>query len=204
VDVAEQFAADYLNKHSLRPERFGKQEMRLGKTPDFRVFKHAELVAYCEAKHVQYDTWLDEQLKEAQPLQFVGGLRPDPIFNRLTTHIHRAAQQFVAGNPNHDYPNVLVLANSDSHSNFKDDLVAVLTGNFYGDGGVVEPIFEQFSNGRIMYEKMLPDLYVWWDCWKDAARPYLYFWENSKHFANVCALFGSDPAKHRRVRAVGA
>jgi hypothetical protein len=204
MDFAEQFAEDYLNKHSLWPERFSKQEMRLGKTPDFRVFKQAELVAYCEAKQVRYDDWLDEQLKEAQPLQFVGGLRPDPIFNRLTTHIHKAAQQFVAVNPNHDYPNILVFANSDSHCTFKDDLVGVLTGNFYGEGGIVEPIFEPFSNGRIMYEKMLPDLYVWWDCWKDAVRPYLYFWKNSRHFAHVCALFGSDPARHRQVRAVGA
>jgi hypothetical protein len=157
MDIAEQWAEDYLKKLSLQPARFSKQEIRQGMTPDFRVFKQRGLVAYCEAKHVQRDDWLDEKLEAGQPspdgLRTVGGLRSAPIFNRLTAHIHKAAQQFAAVNPNHDFPNILVFVNSDSHCNFKDDLVGVLTGNFYGKGGVVEPIFEPFSNGRIMYEK---------------------------------------------------
>jgi hypothetical protein len=53
MDEAEQFAAHYLKQHGLRAERFSKEETRVGKTPDSRVFKHTELVAYCEAKHVQ-------------------------------------------------------------------------------------------------------------------------------------------------------
>ena len=64
MDEAEQFAASYLKQRGLRVERFTKEEMRLGKTPDYRVFKRAELVAFCEAKHVQEDYWLEEQLRE--------------------------------------------------------------------------------------------------------------------------------------------
>jgi hypothetical protein len=198
MDAAEQYAEAYLTGLSLRPERFSKEEMRLGKTPDFRVFSDSDLAAYCEAKHVQHDDWLDEQLKEARPLQVVGGLRPDPVFNRLTAHIHKAAQQFAAVNPNHAYPNILVFANSDRACTFHGDLIGVLTGNFYVEGGSVEPIFEQFSNGRIKYEKVTIDLYVWWDSWK-ADRPRLWFWHNSQHYGKVCALVGSDPAVHRKV-----
>jgi len=199
MDAAEQFAADYLKQHALGAERFSKEEMRVSKTPDFRVFRQTELVAYCEAKHVQYDDWLDEQLREARPLQVVGGSRPDPIPNRLSAHIHKAAQQFAAVNPGHDYPNLLVFANADEHCTFHGDLIGVLTGNFYARGGAVEPIFEQFSNGRIREEKLAIDLYVWWDCWKDAQRLRLWFWRDSKHYANVWALFDSDPAAHRKV-----
>jgi hypothetical protein len=32
-----------------------------------RVFKQSELVAYCVAKHVQHDDWLDKKLEAAQP-----------------------------------------------------------------------------------------------------------------------------------------
>src|SRR5580692_9805742 len=127
MDAAEQFAADYLKRHNLRTERFNKKQMRVSKTPDYRVFKGADLVSYCEAKHVQHDDWLDKKLAEAQPLQLVGGPRPDPVFNRLTTHIHTAHKQFIAVNPDHDYPNILVFANSDAHCTFTNDLLGVLT-----------------------------------------------------------------------------
>ena len=199
MDIAEQFAVDYLARNSLRAERFSKAEMRLGKTPDFRVLRNTELVAFCEAKHIQHDNWLEEQLKDAAPLQIVGGPRPDPIPNRLTAHIHKAAQQFAAVNPKHDYPNILVMANTDEHCTFHGDLIGVLTGNFYGKDGVVEPIFEQFSNGRIREEKVTIDVFVWWDCWKGEQRPRLWFWHNSKHYMDMCSLLGSDPRAHRKV-----
>src|SRR5216110_3025166 len=120
MDNAEKFAEEYLKKRSLRPERFSKEERRRGKTPDFRVFARADLVAYCEAKHVQYDEWLDKQLEKAKPQQVVGGLRADPIFNRISNRIHEAAQQFDAVNPDHKIPNVLIFVNSDRHCTAED------------------------------------------------------------------------------------
>jgi len=72
MDTAEQFAEEFLLEQSLRPERFSKEEMRRGKTPDFRVFKQTGLVAYCEAKHVQHDDWLEKKLENAQPMELVG------------------------------------------------------------------------------------------------------------------------------------
>src|SRR5207249_7292846 len=107
---------------------------------------------YCESKHVQHDDWLDKQLATAAPLEIVGGARPDPIFNRLTAHIHEAAKQFGAVNPDRGVPNVLIFTNSDAQCGFPD-LMAVLTGNFYARGGAVEPIYRQYSEGRIREEK---------------------------------------------------
>jgi hypothetical protein len=199
MDLAEQFAAEYLARYSLGAERFSNAELRLGKTPDFRVFRDNALVAYCEAKHIQEDDWLAERLRKTGPLQIVGGSRPDPILNRFTAHIHRASQQFAAVNPNHELPNILVLANADTSCTFHGDLVGVLTGNFYAKGGSVEPIFERYANGRIRDEKVSIDLYVWWDYWKREERPRLWFWRDSEHYASVCSLLGSNPAAHRKV-----
>lgn len=148
LDIAEQMANPFMEQHRLRCERFNPAELRRGKTPDFRVFKGAELVLYCEAKHIQQDEWLNKQLNNAQPLQFVGGARPDPVFNRLTDRIHEAAKQFNAVNPDRFLPNVLVFTNSDHQCGFFD-LIAVLTGNFYAESGAVEPIYKQYSEGRI-------------------------------------------------------
>jgi hypothetical protein len=75
MNVGEQFAAAFCARYGLHVERFAKTEMRSGKTPDFRIFKADQLVLYCEAKHVQYDEWLDKRLEQAQPLEIVGGLR---------------------------------------------------------------------------------------------------------------------------------
>src|SRR5260370_42512720 len=133
VNVAEQFAEDYLRKHSLRPERFSKLEMRTGKTPDYRVFRDTGLVAYCEAKHLQRDDW-------------AGGLRSDPIFNRISNHIHEAVQQFNAVNPDRACPNILVFANSDTISDARD-LDSVITGLFRVAGGADEAIYAQYSDG---------------------------------------------------------
>lgn len=187
MNTAEQFAEAYLRTHGLRPDRFSKVEMRQGKTPDFRVRKGKEIVLLCEAKHVQRDEWLDKQLEKAGPMELVGGLRPDPIYNRLSNHIHEAAQQFNAVNPNHAYPNVLVFANSDRQCG-AEDLRGVITGNFYARGGAVEPIYTQYSNGRIREEKFVIDAYIWWDDWKTAGKFTRYLWSGSAHTETIKTL----------------
>jgi len=150
-NLGEEFAIEWLARHGLRAERFSKTETRQGKTPDFRVFKDDEFVLYCESKHVQYDDWLDKQLENAKPLEIVGGLRRDPIFNRLASHIHEAAKQFHAVNAVHGFPNALIFTNSDTHCGFTDLLVAI-TGNFYAEGGAVEPTYKEILEGRIREE----------------------------------------------------
>lgn len=178
--------------------RFSKVEMRKSKTPDFRIFKEGQFILYCEAKHVQYDHWLDKQLATARPLELVGGLRHDPIFNRLSGHIHQAAGQFDAVNHEREFPNVLVLTNSDEHCGFPD-LLGVLTGNFYAESGAVEPIYRSVSEGRIREEKLTIDLYVWFNEWKGSEQKGSIFFNRSKHYAVLCGLLSSDPSQQRRV-----
>lgn len=197
MNYAEQFAEKYLRAHDLRPERFSKTEKRKGKTPDFRVRKAHELVFYCEAKHVQRDEWLHKQLSEAQPLELVGGLRSDPIFNRLSNHIHEAAQQFKAVNPDHAYPNVLVFANSDCQCGAAD-LRSVITGNFYAQGSTVEPIYTQYSEGRIRDDKFVIDTYVWWDDWTPTEKFTRFLWASSSHKETIRRLL---PRESQAIRA---
>jgi hypothetical protein len=177
--------------------RFGKQETRFGKTPDFRVFKVEQVAFYCEAKHIQHDDWLDKKLQKAQPLEIVGGPRHDPIFNRIAEHIHKAAQQFDGVNHERKYPNVLVFTNSDRNCGFAD-LVSTLTGNFYAEGGGVDPIYKNVSEGRIRKEKLTIDLYVWFDE-GHPEKHWKFFVESSPHYAALSTLLGSNPANHRHV-----
>ncbi len=199
LNPGEQFAIAFWAKHGFQAVRFRKAEMRKRKTPDFRIFKEDRFILYCEAKHVQYDNWLDKQLATAKPLELVGGLRRDPVFNRLSGHIHLAAQQFDAVNQEREFPNVLVFTNSDKLCGFPD-LVGVLTGSFYAENGAVEPIYRNISEGRIREEKLIIDLYVWFNEWKgNQQRGSLFFNRGSKHYSALCALLGSDPSRHRRV-----
>jgi hypothetical protein len=197
INLGEQFARAYWARNGLKAERFSDVEISQGKTPDFRVFKSGDLVAYCEAKHVQHDDWLDKKLKTAKPLELAGGLRHDPIFNRLVGHIHKAYKQFTAVNPNREYPNVLVFLNSDNQCDNRD-LVAVMTGNFYIEGGGAERIYSAYSDGRIKEEKFAIDLYVWFDVSKgEDQKGFHYFIKNGPHYAALCALLASDPSTHR-------
>ena len=176
--------------------------MKKGKTPDFRVFKDAEFVLYSEAKHSQEDTWLEDLMAEAPPPAIVGGgVRHDPAFNKLGGHIYQAAKQFLAVNPNGDYPNVLVLTSSEKGCTFAD-LISTITGNFYAESGAVDPIYKSVSEGRIKDVKHTIDLYVFKDEYP-GGKPYEHIFYNngSKHYHRLSELLGSDPAKHRLVPA---
>jgi hypothetical protein len=190
VEASEQAAERFFKHFNLRAERFTKQEMTRGKTPDFRVFSAQVLAFYCEAKHAQHDECLDKLLEKAQPLELVGGLRNDPIFNRLCGHIHEAAKQFSAVNPNHEYPNILFLTNSDHQSDIYD-LTAVLDGNFRSADGELHPIYKQYSEGRIKNEKFTMDLFLWWNDWM--SKPPQRVWLPSPHHNRLCELLGWAP-----------
>jgi hypothetical protein len=116
----------------------------------------------------------------------------------LADRIHDAAKQFAAVNPNHEVPNVLVLTNSDQQCGFLD-LLGVLTGNLYVEGGGVEPIYKSISEGRIREEKLTIDLYVWLNEWKGEAQKGSMYFISGRHYESLCKLLGSDPARHRRL-----
>src|SRR5258708_38927219 len=134
----------YLTGTGLRVERFTKDEMCQGRTPDFRVFSGDELAFYCEVKTAQEDDWLDQQLAKVPPGTLAGGSRNDSTYNRVSSHVHSAVGQFDAVNPAMERPNALAIVNGDRADGFTD-LIQVLTGNAYCESGQVIPMFRAFS-----------------------------------------------------------
>jgi len=69
----ERRVQEYFSRVGLRVERFTKNEMRQGRTPDFRLFTGDELAFYCEVKTAPEDEWLDQQLAYVPPGTLAGG-----------------------------------------------------------------------------------------------------------------------------------
>ena len=187
MDADEETIKAFLESNGLKPERFSKEEVRAGKTPDFRVFLNGEFQFFCEVKGSPEDSWLDKQLEGAKPGQLVGGPRNDPVFNRLTDDIHQAVKQFDAVNEDRAAPNVLALVNHDEMCGF-NDLLGVLTGNFYAENGAAHPIYRQFSHGRIRDEKNRVDLFIGLDDHKP--NRLLFSQVDDGHHAKLLAIFG--------------
>lgn len=189
---SEQVIKNFLSGYGLNSEKFGKTELGDGKTPDYRVYINGELKFYCEVKNAQKDKWLDDKLEKAGLGEIVGGLRKDPVFNRLSAHIHKARKQFEAVNREENLPNVLAFYNEDEQSGFLD-LLAVATGNFFAEGGAVFPIYKNFSEGRIKTDVEKIHLFIW----IDAHKPHRFLFNtiNSKYQNELCSIFGFDPKK---------
>jgi hypothetical protein len=199
-DLGEQRTIEFFAQYGLTCVRYSKAELRAGKTPDLKVYKGSEFVLYAESKLIEEDLWLDDQLKSAPPGTLVGGLRNDPIPNRIAADIYTAAKQFSAVNPNHEYPNVLVLTNADNQCNIAD-LRAVIDGDVVFDSGLVEPMFKHVSEGRIKVPKQKIDLYIWCNEIPGAKFKYqLRFMRGSKFLNQLCSLFDVDPEQIKRSR----
>ncbi len=151
--------ASYFLNRGLTAERFSHAETQIGRTPDFRVRQDDKLVAYCEVKSPN-DPWLDEQLEDAPPLTIVGGLRSDPVFNRISRLLSKADTQFAAVNPGRAVLNILAYVNHDEASHY-EDLVETLTGYFRADDGTRHLTMLHISEGRIGNAKRRIDAFLW-------------------------------------------
>ena len=185
-------AAKLLQSHGLTPKRFTKAEIGLGMTPDFRVMRGKNLVAFCEVKSPR-DDWLDTQLAEATHGEIVGGYRKDPVFNRLSSIIRKAASQFDAVNSSHDVPNILVLVNHDDMSDY-GDLRETVTGMFHSDDGSRHSTVMPVSEGRIKEVKTRIDAYAWFDFETRRLQGRMLN-EFSEHLDAICLMFGIDKSK---------
>ena len=196
MDPDEERVKNYLEDRKLTAERFSKAETRAGKTPDFRVFRNGEFLFYCEVKSSPEDRWLDNQLNNAARGEIVGGARNDPIFNRLTSDIHESMKQFDGVNKDQKYPNVLALVNHDDMCGF-NDLLGILTGNFYANDGTVHPIYRQFSHGRIKDEKGKIHLFIWINDHKPDRL--LFSQTDVSHHSALCNAFGVQPNEIKQI-----
>lgn len=177
MDPIEEAVIGDLERRGFECRRFSKRELRAGKTPDCRVYRDGAFSFYLEIKEVASSHWL-------------GGARPDPVFNRLTDDIHTAVKQFDAVNPDHDEPNVLAIVNNDQACGSLD-LIGVVTGHAMLQGGGTAPIYQSFSEGRIRDEKRRVDLFLWYDSRKSDQLFFTMF--EKRHFAKLCLLFEIDP-----------
>lgn len=186
-----------LEAHTLQALRFPKEQPRVGKTPDFRVMDGGDLFAYYEVKSPR-DEWLDGQIDQAEPGEIVGGLRSDPVFNRLSKMVEKAAEQFDAVNPDRSVPNILAIVNHDDASH-PGDLIEMLTGMFKADNGTRHPTMRHVSEGRIREAKYRIDLYVWIDGGMGEVRCYLFGESVPAHVDALCAKLGLNKTTIRCV-----
>lgn len=179
----------------LALERFSHAETVAGRTPDFRVRRGSDLVAYCEVKSPR-DDWLLEQLQEAPPGAIAGGVRDDPVFNRIARHVLKASTQFDAVNPAKEAINVLVFVNHDDASNY-GDLHETVTGVFLADDGSRHPTMMRIAEGRLGEARQRIDLYVWIDVETRRIQGYLFNDANAERVRTACDLFGLASSRIR-------
>jgi hypothetical protein len=197
MNADEKRVAKFLLERKFLAAPFLKSERRAGKTPDFRVSTAAGFAFFCEVKSVERDAWPDARLGTATPREIVGGIRNDPVFNRLTDDIHTAAGQFDAVNPSTTHPNVLAIVNHDKGCGFLD-LIAVVTGRFVADDGSMDFIYGQFSEGRIRTEKQRIHLYVWLDDFKP--EQLMFSQSSTLHHEQLCSWFRVRQEDIRQLR----
>jgi hypothetical protein len=179
--------AAYLATRGLSAERFSREETLIGKTPDFRVHEDGAIVAYCEVKSPQDDTWLDDCLRVAPPETIVGGARTDPTFKRLARHLRTADLQFSAVNPSRTELNILAYVNHEDTSRYAD-LHETLTGYFHTSDGKKIPTVLQITQG---IEEAIRRI--------DA---FLWFESATRNLGGLPIINDADPERMRRVRAL--
>jgi len=151
--------ASWLRDREIRTTRFPIKDTRVSKTPDFKLWRKAKLVAFCEVKSPN-DPWLDDMLADASPFEIVGGARNDPTYNRLVRLINKADRQFVEVNGARLKLNILAYVNHDTHSDV-NDLYAVLRGYIRTNSG--DRIHIRIKNRAFNEAKQRIDAHIWFD-----------------------------------------
>jgi len=173
-------------RRGLDLQRFSHSETVAGRTPDFRVTRGRQLVAFCEVKSPR-DDWLDDLLATAPSGKIVGGARNDPTFNRIARHISKAAAQFDAVNGGRKVPNILVFVNHADTGHF-GDLQETVTGMLHTTSGDRYVTMRHISEGRIAKSKYQIDLYVWIDVRSRRVQGYLFNEALPDNIRKVCEM----------------
>ncbi len=166
-------AKSFLDGCGLKASRYPKGKGINELTPDFKVFSGTNHVFNCEVKSLSEDDRFDVLLDAAPPGEIVGGVFSETIFNRISSHVHKAAKQLCAVNPKRDIPNVLAIINHDKNATHLD-FHGAATGNAILDSGVELPIYEYYSKGRIKNDLPHLHLILWLD---DLTSDWLFFIE---------------------------
>lgn len=155
MDENETTAANFFSTCILRPERIPESVIEGVRTPDFKVFSGNGFAFFAEVKTLSPDTRLDEALNATAPLQVVEV--SESVYNRIASNIKNAGRQFVAINPNHEHPNVLVFVNKRECSVI--DLRMVLEG--IRVPGITISVIGQDAREQVQEGAQQIDAYVW-------------------------------------------
>ena len=193
IDHNENLAKKFLESRGFTCERFTKQEMKKGRTPDFRVYQNGEFRFYCEVKGILKDKWIDDLLAAVPPGEIVEGSRGYPVFNRIAKDIYEAVNQLDAVNPRLESANVIVFVNNEgSHCDY-DNLLNTITGKFFSECGKIYQIYEKYSKGRIKDKKSRIHMFVWLE--PNGKHYFLFNDIKRSHDRNLCLWLGKDPDK---------
>jgi ribosomal protein L30 len=144
--------------NNITLESYSDAERNKGKTPDFKLFKEANLRGFCEMKSPGDDFVF------ARPEDGVAIRKNLPFYRKLGSHVRYAALQFHAVNPDRILPNILAFVTHSSEIQ-RRDLIATIAGLPVRDGRRV------FMLGRKMQEQVMNaarkvDLFLWIDAQK--------------------------------------
>jgi len=190
--TGEQVITEELNRQGLRVERFSKQELRAGQTPDFRVYRGDEFAFYCEVKDINDadPLWnhcreVAPGIKKAEQLKegFIGDLA-------IADKIEKAVGQFSAVDPKRSQLRVLAFVNLHDRV-YGDVLHELLYGSESGrwDWTTVE------ARVRVERVRMEIDAYWWIERHDFSPREGLLVMHQigSPIFTRIQALFPNVP-----------
>lgn len=149
MNKSEAVLETYFRAFDYKPERFTKQEMKLSKTPDFKIFIENCLTLYCEVKEINEDERPD-------------GVLHDNTYNIVSDCINESSKQFIAVNPDHTLPNILAIYSRRMGTDIQDFKFA-FEGVLESDKGIRWPFLKHVSEGRIKDRKLEIDLCIWYD-----------------------------------------
>ncbi len=140
-------------------ERYSEEELKRGKTPDFKLYKDGQLCGYLELKSPR-----DDYMFEHPAAVDVEIRKNLPFHRKLGSHIRHAGSQFCAVNPDHSVPNIMIFVTHSSDIE-RRDLHATIAGLPAPDGKRI------FMLSRKMQEQVLNaarkvDLFLWIDAEK--------------------------------------
>jgi hypothetical protein len=176
---------------AFNPCAIALEEIERGstKTADFCMISWRGFGGYAELKSPR-DDWLDDRLREAEPGEEVGGIRKDPVFNRLARHILDAVEQFDAVNPARLSPNVLVIVNHDPATR-QEDLWQLLGLLDLDEEGKPLPGVLHIGKGKLATEHARIDLYLWIDAHTSKVGVPVFSESDAEHAASLKELFRS-------------
>jgi hypothetical protein len=172
-------------------QRFSKEEMAKGKTPDFKLMKGSELCGYCELKSPR-DDWVFEFPDDIKPGESVTETRRSPTSNNLARQIESAGEQFDAVNPDHKLPNVLVLVNH-AAGRTRSDLHVTVTGIRVPAGPRLYTL-KPDKQRKVWEAARRVDLFLWIDAEKRTCQH--VYPDDAVHRAAACRLLGIEIDEH--------